>query len=176
MEPSPNRPKEQPGSGQRFIQNLAYLAPGYLGYKTPALRQDEDARLRNRVLGYLSDLVDLLKERETVLERLSLEAARAKLQQELKRLERVEKSIRFSPLGFTDFFEQQDLSEACIEKILEKDLILFQDFDETLEMVRGTPFPPPTKKRFANFFQSLASAIERIENGLLSRDRAISNC
>ena len=36
-------------SGLRFLENLAYLVPGYHGYKQPALRQEEDARLRTRV-------------------------------------------------------------------------------------------------------------------------------
>ena len=31
-------------SGTRFLENLAYLVPGYRGYKEKELRREEDAR------------------------------------------------------------------------------------------------------------------------------------
>ena len=47
-------------SGLRFLENLAYLVPGYQGYKRRALRQDEDARLRVRVHHQLIQMLDSL--------------------------------------------------------------------------------------------------------------------
>jgi len=176
MEPSEKRPKERPGSGDRFLANLAYLVPGYQGYKEPTMRQDEDARLRTRILDNLGELTERLTERAAVLERLSLTAAGEHLEQRLKRLARIEKAVRFSPLGFTQFFERESIPESCIEKILETDLMLFHEFDEAMEHVRGTPFPPSSKRGFLRFFTSLDAAIDRIERGLVSRDRVLASC
>ncbi len=46
---------ESTDGGHRFLKNLAYLVPGYRGYKDKSLRREEDARLRNRVLGKLAE-------------------------------------------------------------------------------------------------------------------------
>ncbi|MBM3317077.1 MAG: hypothetical protein FJY75_04410, partial [Candidatus Eisenbacteria bacterium] len=57
MTPAPPNP-----SGLRFLENLAYLVPGYQGYKERGRRREEDSRLRARVYRRLLQLLDQLRE------------------------------------------------------------------------------------------------------------------
>ena len=52
---APQRP-----SGLRFLENLAYLVPGYCGYKQWELRREEDSRLRARVFRRIQHLLKQL--------------------------------------------------------------------------------------------------------------------
>ena len=65
---------EQPTSGLRFLENLAYLVPGYRGYKRRDLRQEEDSRLRARVCDQLLAMIEIL---DQIRQRWSIENANA---------------------------------------------------------------------------------------------------
>lgn len=166
----------QTGSGDRFLANLAYLVPGYRGYKEKGLRRQEDARLRSRVMARLGDLKALLVSRLDTLQEVNLEAAAIQLAARITRLENLLLAVRFAPYGFVGFFDVATIGEDHLEHILEIDLLLFQDLDETAELVRGTPFPPANRQSFVRFFQDIDAGIERIETRLVSRDKLLGTC
>lgn len=163
-------------SGDRFLLNLAYLVPGYRGYKEKELRRQEDARLRSRVMSRLGDVRALLLNRLDTLQEVNLEAAAIQLAARITRVENLLSAVRFAPYGFVGFFDAAVIGEDQLEQILEVDLLLFQDLDETAELVRGTPFPPPNRQSFVRFFHDVDAAIERIEVRLVSRDKLLGTC
>ena len=77
------------GSGDRFLANLAYLVPGYRGYKEKGLRRQEDARLRSRVMTRLGDVKTLLVNRLDTLQEVNLEAAAIQLAARITRIEKI---------------------------------------------------------------------------------------
>ena len=164
------------GSGDRFLANLAYLVPGYRGYKEQGLRRQEDARLRSRVMTRLGDVKTLLVNRLDTLQEVNLEAAAIQLAARITRIENLLAAVRYAPYGFVGFFDVAVIGEDQLEQILEIDLLLFQDLDDTAEMVRGTPFPPPNLPSFVRFFQDVDAALERIETRLVSRDKLLGTC
>ncbi|MEZ4650334.1 MAG: hypothetical protein R3E97_16420 [Candidatus Eisenbacteria bacterium] len=169
------QPKERPGAGDRFLANLAYLVPGYQGYKQKPTRQEEDARLRHRVLAHIAELHDLLANRHGTLLEVSLDRAADVLQQRIDRLDRLTQAVRYAPYGFAGFFDADEVTEEFLERLLELDLLLFQDFDETIEKVRGLAFPPSSRAGFDRFFLAVDAGIERIERRLVSRDKLLGN-
>lgn len=171
-----SRPKERPGAGDRFLANLAYLVPGYQGYKHRLTRPEEDARLRHRVLAHLDELHDLLATRTETLTEVSLDGAAGLLRRRLERLERLTAAVRYAPYGFAGFFDAETVSEEFLERLLELDLLLFQDLDETVEQIRGSAFPPASRTGFDRFFAGVDGGIERIERRLVARDKLLGNC
>lgn len=167
---------ERTSPGNRFLSNLAYLVPGYHGYKERGLRQDEDARLRSRVLARLHELGLLLEERRTRLAELSLDAAGEELDRRSARIDRLAQAVRYAPYGFVGFFEAATVGEETLERILETDLLLFQDLDDAVEYLRGTPFPPPTRAAFERLFETIDTDIERVERRLITRDKLLGSC
>ena len=174
-EPVPKSP-DRNTPGNRFLANLAYLVPGYHGYKQKGLRQDEDARLRSRVLARLHELEMLLDERKAQLTELSLDAAGEEMDKRVSKLDRLAKAVRFAPYGFVGFFEAESVGEETLERILETDLLLFQDLDDAVEYLRGTPFPPANRSAFSAFFETIDTDIERVERRLITRDKLLGNC
>ena len=170
------KPKEKPGAGARFLANLAYLVPGYQGYKFCESRQEEDARLRHRVLSHIAELRDLLAARRETLIEVSLDGAADLVQKRMDRLDRLNATVRYAPYGFAGFFDARDVSEEFLERLLELDLLLFQDLDDTVEQIRGTPFPPSSRTGFDRFFTGVDAGIERIERRLVTRDKLLGNC
>jgi two-component sensor histidine kinase len=161
--------------GTRFLENLAYLVPGYRGYKEKDLRREEDARLRGRVLAKLQMVKALLEERLGRLSEQSLDSGAEALGRRLRRVEGVADAVRYAPYGFSGFFDAEEIREETLEKILETDLLLFQDLDETVERLRGATFPPRTKTTFTAFLNELDADIERIETRLVARDKILGD-
>jgi len=162
-------------SGTRFLENLAYLVPGYSGYKGIGSRREEDSRLRSRVLAKLSLIRDLLEERIGCLSEQSLDSAVEALEQRLRRVEGVADAVRYAPYGFSGFFEATRVREETLERILETDLLLFQDLDDAVERIRGTAFPPRTRTAMTSFLDSLDQDVERIEVHLVMRDKILGD-
>jgi hypothetical protein len=161
--------------GIRFLENLAYLVPGYRGYKERELRREEDARLRGRVLAKLQIVKALIEDRLGRLSEQSLDSGAEALDRRLRRLEGVSDAVRYAPYGFSGFFDAEKVREETLEKILETDLLLFQDLDETVERLRGATFPPRTKSGFTAFLTDLDADIERIEARLVARDKILGD-
>jgi hypothetical protein len=161
--------------GTRFLENLAYLVPGYRGYKEKELRREEDARLRGRVLAKLQVVKALLEDRLARFTEQSLDSGAEAMDRRLRRVEGVADAVRYAPYGFSGFFDAEKIREETLEKILETDLLLFQDLDETVERLRGAPFPPKTKSAFATFLAELDNDIERTEARLVARDKLLGD-
>jgi hypothetical protein len=83
--------------------------------------------------------------------------------------------VRYAPYGFRGFFDAEKVREETLEKILETDLLLFQDLDETVERLRGATFPPRTKTAFTAFLNDLDTDIERVETRLVARDKILGD-
>ncbi len=169
------QPRPERASGGRFFENLAYLVPGYHGYKDKALRREEDSRLRGRALAGLRVLCTLLEERHARLVEQSLDGAAQEYERRLHRLESLAQAIRYAPYGFSGFFEVDRVREETLERLLETDLLLFQDLDEATERLRGAPFPPRTRSALAAFLEQLDADIERIETRLVLRDKVLGD-
>jgi hypothetical protein len=162
-------------SGTRFLENLAYLVPGYRGYKEKELRREEDARLRGRVLAKLQALRRLIEERLARLSEKGLGPELEQLDRRVRRVESIADAVRYAPYGFSGFFDAERIREETLEKILETDLLLFQDLDETVERLRGAPFPPRTKSAFSSFLAELDGDVDRIEARLVARDKLLGD-
>ncbi len=161
--------------GTRFLENLAYLVPGYRGYKEKELRREEDARLRGRVLAKLQIVKAIIEDRLARLTEQSLDSGAESLDRRLRRVEGVADAVRYAPYGFSGFFDVEQVREETLEKILETDLLLFQDLDEMVERLRGAPFPPRTKTALTNFLADLDADLERVEARLVSRDKLLGD-
>jgi hypothetical protein len=162
-------------SGTRFLENLAYLVPGYRGYKEKELRREEDARLRGRVLAKLQAVRKLIEERLVRLTERSLESDAEFLDRRLRRVEGVADAVRYAPYGFSGFFDAERVSEKTLERLLEADLLLFQDLDEACERLEATPFPPRSRGGLRAFLDELDMDLDRIEARLVTRDKILGD-
>jgi hypothetical protein len=170
-----NPPPEPAAAGSRFLENLAYLVPGYRGYKEKESRREEDSRLRGRVLAKLHVIRSLLEDRIARSAEQSLDAAARAMEQRLHRVESVADAVRYAPYGFSGFFDASLVREETLERLLETDLLLFQDLDEAVERLRGTPFPPRSKGALTSLLESVDADIRRIETRLVTRDKVLAD-
>jgi hypothetical protein len=162
-------------SGTRFLENLAYLVPGYRGYKEKELRREEDARLRGRVLAKLQVLRKLIEERLTRLTERTLAAEAEQLDRRLRRVESVADAVRYAPYGFSGFFDVDQVREKTLDRLLEADLLLFQDLDEAVEHLEAAPFPPRSRPALTAFLDELDTDLDRIEARLVTRDKILGD-
>lgn len=163
-------------AGSRFLENLAYLVPGYRGYKEPANRREEDSRLRARLLQRLaligpgiSECVCAGADSHGVLPATGGFEARA------QRLDGIADAIRYAPYGFSGFFDAQDVREDTLERILEADLLLFQDLDRLESILDGSDLPLRSGPRRAAFLLQVDNAIDSLEHHLISRDKILGD-
>ena len=170
-----SRAEGRPSSGSRFLENLAYLVPGYRGYKEKELRREEDARLRGRVLAKFQIIRSLLEEKLTRIAESALDRSVELLDRRLRRTETLADAVRYAPYGFAGFFDSETVREETLEKLLEIDLLLFQDLDETVERIRGVPFPPRHDAGVEEFLRQLDEDLDRIEARLLTRDKVLGD-
>lgn len=162
------------GTGSRFLTNLAYIVPGYHAYRDPAARRDEDSQLRLILLRRLGEIRGRLNE---ILGELPVEAAAiaAPLDDRIVRLDGVADAIRYAPYGFSGFFDADAIAEDALERILEADLILFEDLDAIEGAIDGAPAPPRAGARLREFYQRLDEGTERLERHLILRDKLLGN-
>ena len=167
--------KPQRPSGLRFLDNLAYLVPGYKGYKQRELRYEEDSRLRAHVHGQVQQMLHAL---DQIRARWSTEdwgVHMDHLNQRRMRLETIAESVRRSPNGFTTFFTNETLSECVLEQILATDLLIREDLEATAEFLAERHAAVTTAPRTArSFFRSLDENVGRLERHLISRERILA--
>jgi hypothetical protein len=170
-------PEPEPGivPRTRFLENLAYLVPGYRGYKEKELRREEDARLRSRVLAKLAEMSRILSDRLARLTEQSLDSAAQAIDRRQRRIDALSDAIRYAPYGFSGFFDAEKVREETLDRVLETDLLLFQDLDDSIEHLKGTPFPPRNKTALNVWLDALDADIERTETRLLTRDKILGD-
>lgn len=167
---------EQPMSGLRFLENLAYLVPGYRGYKRRDLRQEEDSRLRARVCDQLLAMIEIL---DQIRQRWAVENANAasdELGRRRLRLQTIVDAVRYAPYGFRDFFDHEVLNEHLLEQILETDLIIFEDLDAAeghlIQRGRTLTCAPRTTR---TFFRHLDDGLAQLERHLIMREKIMAS-
>ena len=162
-------------AGSRFLHNLAHLVPGYHGYRERERRRDEDSRLRARVLERLSIIRRTLA---GLLEGLA-EAGRHSwldsLDGRAQRLDNVADAIRYAPYGFSGFFDVAFIREDSLERILEADLMLFEDLDALEQILEPDGIPSGTGAPRREFLDRLDGIIELFERHLIMRDKILGD-
>lgn len=163
-------------SGLRFLENLAYLVPGYEGYKLRERRQEEDSRLRALVYDRLLRFRQALAQ---IHERWTEDEASAQLEQlerRQSRLQTISEAVRYAPYTSRAFFTRDTLEVQQIEQILETDLLILEDLngsEEYLERACLSVTPAPRTARA--FFRVLDEELGRLERHLIMREKVIAS-
>jgi hypothetical protein len=164
-------------TGSRFLENLAYIVPGYQGYKDPANRREEDSRLRARILQRLASIQTGLT--SMIAAASALDAApnlTEGFDERAQRIGGIADAVRYAPYGFSGFFDALDVREDSLERILEADLLLFRDL-EALEAVLDRPsLPFRAGPRRAAFLSQIDEAMNSLECHLILRDKILGDC
>jgi hypothetical protein len=163
-------------SGLRFLENLAYLVPGYEGYKLRERRREEDSRLRALVYDRLLRMRQAL---EQIHERWAEEEAGAQLEQlgcRVQRLQTISEAVRYSPYVSTVFFTSDILAEGQIERILEADLLILEDLDGAEDYLERCCLTVTTAPRTAkSFFRAVDEDLGRLERHLIMREKILAS-
>ena len=158
--------------GSRFLENLAYLVPGYQGYKDPASRREEDSRFRARLLERLASIRTTLGEYlGAAVGSRENDAARAEAQ--ALRLDGIADAIRYAPYGFSGFFDAPAVGEDVIDRILVSDLTVLQDLDLIEGICLSLDPEQRSSRACAPSICDLIESIDRIERHLIMRDKVL---
>ena len=167
------QPLQRP-SGLRFLENLAYLVPGYHGYRQHESRRGEDSRLRalvcRRIQRLLADLDGLAARWSDCAPEDSADV----LREGRRRLAGHEEAVRLAPGELGRFFESERVPEVTLERLLESDLLIFEDLEaaEThLEHGRALSTAPRAIRRFV---RDLDQILGRLEEHLIRRERVMA--
>jgi hypothetical protein len=95
--------------------------------------------------------------------------------QRLARLEAIAHSVRYAPYGFSGFFDLEKVREETLEKVLECDLLIFQELDDAAEQVADSSLQLRSKAALSRFLESLDERIDQIETRLLTRDKVLGD-
>lgn len=170
-------PTESRPAGSRFLENLAYLVPGYQGYKDPSNRREEDSRLRTLVLARIAAVRERLASRIGAAEALDASPTLIDgFEDRCHRLEGVAEAVRYAPYGFSGFFDALDVREDSLERVLEADLLLFQDLDLLETFLTRPSLPVRPGPRRAAFLRQLDEGIDTLERHLVLRDKILGDC
>jgi len=163
-------------NGFRFLENLAYLVPGYRGYKQPDLRHEEDSRLRAHVQRRLQQMRQQLEE---IHERWSEEPWGShveQLEQRRLRLQTIADSVRYSPYGHQGFFSHDAVDEQVLDRVLEADLLILEDLDNALEHLVDAGCTVTTAPRTVkSFLRAVDTGLGRLERHLIMRERILAS-
>lgn len=163
-------------SGLRFLENLAYLVPGYHGYKRRELRQEEDSRLRARVHAKLVQMTQALEE---IRERWSGESRGThmdQLHQRRLRLQSIADSVRYSPYGFKGFFDTDPLNRQILDQLLEADLLILDDLAAAEVHLAQNGCSVTTAPRTSRcFFRDLDEVLCQLEGHLIMREKILAS-
>ena len=136
-----------------------------------ALARELEAAHGGRVEVFPADLVSDEGLRR-VEERI---AAADNLDRRLRRIESLADAVRYAPYGFSGFFEAEKVREETLERLLETDLLLFQDLDDAVEMLRDAPVPTSARHSQQDLVFSLDNHISVIETRLVTRDKILAD-
>ncbi|MCK4413606.1 MAG: hypothetical protein KAY32_08685 [Candidatus Eisenbacteria sp.] len=169
MKHAPRRP-----DGIRFLENLAYLVPGYHGYKHRDLRRQEDSRLRARVCRSIQRLLDEVDRVRAHWQNRAAPAQVEDLEERRVRLARDTDAVRFAPGDLWSFFETEKVREITLERILESDLLIFEDLEDAeTHLAQGSRLSgaPRTLERY---LRDLDQILHRLEEHLIMRERVLA--
>ena len=163
-------------SGLRFLENLAYLVPGYEGYRDQARRQEEDSRLRGRVNRKLLYLLNAL---ESIHDRWSAEAWDTHmdlLDQRRIQLQTIVDTVKSPPPTYAMFFSTTQLEEDLLERLLESDLLILQDLDDTEAYLESRGAKVTTAPRTVRaFLRTLDEHLGSLERHLIMREKILAS-
>ena len=167
-------PEVQP-MRSRFLENLAYLVPGYQGYKEKERRREEDSRFRGlllrRLTGIRGSIIDLLAK----LAEGPHDAEVDEVEARAKTLDSLADAIRYAPYGFSGFFDAAEVAEEKLDRILEVDLLLFEDLHTIEEILLRNEPVSMRRSAFQGYLDQLDEAILRFEHHLIQRDKALGD-
>jgi hypothetical protein len=161
-------------NGLRFLENLAYLVPSFRGYRQRDLRREEDSRLRARVTDRIHGMLEVL---ETVHNHWHPQATPASLEEldrQRLRLMTMCTAVRQGPYDHWSFFETDALREGTIERILESDLLILQDLEET-ELQAGSGNGIGTARGAGPYLRGLSERLDALEQHLIMRERVLAS-
>lgn len=167
-------PEVQP-MRSRFLENLAYLVPGYQGYKGKERRREEDSRLRRLLLRRLTairaGMIDLMAKLAEAAHKAKTDEVEARV----RTLDSLSGAIRYAPYGFSGFFDATEICERTLDRILEIDLLLFEDLDAIEQILSEAGSISTSRSAFPTFLDLLDDAIQRFEHHLIQRDKALGD-
>ncbi len=165
----------QRSGGQRFLENLAYIVPGYEGYTTRKMRKEEDSRLRVRVHRRLLQQIQILDDIHHRWVKSTWGCHVDELDRRRLSLQSIADSVRYSPYSSLEFFDSESIDARIIDNILESDLLILEDLQQIQEHldnnVNISTAPRTTKK----FFRSLDGYIDCLEQHLLIREKILAS-
>jgi hypothetical protein len=169
--------RELQSGGARFLANLAYLVPVSSGYRERGERRDEDSRLRSLVLRRLTEIrgriAELLASPSESTGAIAIVIAQ--LEERGRALDTISDAVRYAPYGFSGFFDASAVREDTLDRLLESDLLLFEDLDRIEALLEGIPTVPVRDRSGASFLAELDAAIERLERHLILRDKVLGD-
>jgi hypothetical protein len=155
----------------RFLQNLAYLVPGYRAYQDASLRRGEDSRLRARILAAVKGLREGV---HSTRDRWEDQQVDSRWLQRLDRcdqdLSRLSEDLRYCPSRADAFFLQPTLPPEILEDLLEADLLLLEDLELVAQALDSLPENPPRRKGMRKILEELHSSVHEFSGHLLLRD------
>lgn len=169
-----SRSSDRP-AGSRFLENLAHMVPGYQGYRDRELRRDADSRLRAHLLQRLASIREALSELITAAGVEASDGCGEVLDRRSSRLDGISDAIRYAPYGFSGFFDAIDIREDALDRILEADLLLFDDLDAIERAVDRIPIRPRQNSRFRAAIMEMDERIESFERHLITRDKLLGD-
>jgi hypothetical protein len=167
------QPQQQP-NGLRFLENLAYLVPGYQGYKRKNLRREEDSLFRARVVREVQQILRLLAE---LHERWVSEPDNPLFEQLLHRklrLDAISESVRCGPYRSRRFFHTNIVRENMLDRILEADLLILEALSEVLAHMQDHWAFPSAPRNSAEFFDTFDAALIRLESHVIMREKTLA--
>ncbi len=160
-------------TGSRFLENLAYLVPGSVGYRDRSRRKDEDSRLRSLLLHRLTEI------RGTIVDLLARLAEGPPatwmdgIEERARNLDTLADAIRYAPYGFSGFFDAPSIAEETLDQILEVDLLLFEDLDHIEQTLLQHRSPLLRGGEPPGFLEMLDRRIMGLERHLIRRDKIL---
>lgn len=166
-------PAQSQPNGFRFLENLAYLVPGYQGYKRRSGRREEDARLRARVVSEVQHLMRRLEALRGIWSENGSEIAAEQIDHRRLRLEAIAESLRCAPYRARAFFEREPLAELMLDQLLEADLLILQDLDDARSLLPdGVDVTAP--QNLAEFFGPFDESCGLLERHLIIREKTLA--
>jgi hypothetical protein len=155
----------------RFLQNLAYLVPGYRAYRDVTLRRGEDSRMRARVLAGIKATRDRVRSLQD--QWLTQEVDQRwidPLNDADKNLTRLAEELRYCCPRAESFFAAPELASGWIDEILEVDLLVLGDLESLGRAVCALPETPPRRKGMRALLEGLTGRISDLSTHLVWRD------